>query len=113
MAPVTMPPVEEARAVFRRLGYEVSGNGPELLAERKWRTVRVTALSSRTEDVVADGGTCKGDYRLQCFVTWADMTGDLAARLRRTAPDCEWAVIGVDRDTDEYEVVRGSDPIPA
>jgi hypothetical protein len=112
MAPVTMPPVEEARTIFRRLGYEVSGTGPELLAERKWRTVRVTALSAR-DDVAADGGTREGDYQLQCFVTWADRTGDLVNRLRRSAPDFEWAVIGVEPDTDDYEVVRGSEPVPA
>ena len=112
MAPVTMPPVEEARAIFRRLGYEVSGDGPELLAERKWRTVRVTATASRS-DVLADGGTCEGDYRLQCFVTWAEETGELAGRLRRSAPDFEWAVIGVESDAEDYEVVHGSDPMPA
>jgi hypothetical protein len=107
-----MPPVEEARAIFQRLGYEVSGSGPELLAERKWRTVRVTALSSRSE-VVADGGTCEGEYRLQCFVTWAEETGELARRLRRSTPDFEWAVIGVEPGTDEYEIVRDTEPVPA
>jgi hypothetical protein len=109
-----MPPVEEARAIFRRLGYEVSGNGPELLAERKWRTVRVTVTSSHTDRVLADGGSAREtDYRLQCFVTWAEKTGELAGRLRRSAPDFEWAVIGVDPDSDDYEVVHGSEPVPA
>ena len=114
MAPVTMPPVEEARAIFRRLGYEVSGNGPELLAERKWRTVRVTALGGDTDGLAADGGTIhRGDYRFQCFVTWADRTGELVDRLRQSAPDCEWAVIGVNRDSDEYDVVRGAETAQA
>jgi hypothetical protein len=108
-----MPPVEEARAIFRRLGYEVSGDGPELLAERKWRTVRVTATSPRADGVIADGGTCEGDYHFQCFVTWADCTGELASRLRRAAPDFEWAVIGVEKGCDEYDVVRGPEPVPA
>ena len=115
MAPVTMPPVEEARAIFRRLGYDVSGDGPELLAQRKWRTVRVTATAEATETdrVLADGGAPENDYRLQCFVTWAERTGELARRLRRTAPDFEWAVIGVEPDTDDYEVVRDQTPISA
>ncbi len=110
MAPVTMPPVEEARAIFRRLGYEVSGNGPELLAERKWRTVRVTALGGDADRAVADGGSVReADHRLQCFVTWADRTGELVDCLRRAAPECEWAVIGVDHDSEEYDVVHGTE----
>jgi hypothetical protein len=111
MAPVTMPPVEEARAIFRRLGYEVSGNGPELLAERKWRTVRVTALGGDKDRAVTDGGSvCEGDYRFQCFVTWADRTGELVDRLRDSKPECEWAVIGVDGDGgDDYDVVRSAE----
>jgi hypothetical protein len=109
-----MPPVEEARAIFRRLGYEVSGSGPELLAERKWRTVRVTATASRPDGAVADGGAPRDSgYRLQCFVTWAEETGELVGSLRRSAPDFEWAVIGVERGSDEYEVVRDTEPIPA
>jgi hypothetical protein len=109
-----MPPVEEARAIFRRLGYEVSGNGPELLAERKWRTVHVIATPSDTDRLLADGGTARNaEYRFQCFVTWADETRNLADRLRRAATDTEWAVIGVERDSDDYEVVRGPDPVPA
>jgi hypothetical protein len=105
-----MPPVEEARAIFRRLGYEVSGDGPELLAERKWRTVCVTATTSDDDRLLADGGTAHNhDYRFQCFVTWATETGDLVDRLRRTAVSGEWAVIGVERDAaqNEYEVVHG------
>ena len=114
MAPVTMPPVEEARAIFRRLGYEVSGNGPELLAERKWRTVRVIATPSDTDRLLADGGTARdGDYRFQCFVTWAEETRELADRLRRVSTHTEWAVIGVERDSDDYEVVHGPDAAPA
>jgi hypothetical protein len=107
-----MPPVEEARAIFRRLGYEVSGNGPELLAERKWRTVSVVATASDSDRLLADGGTAlEHDSQFQCFVTWADRTGDLVDRLRRSTPPAEWAVIGVERDSgaDDYEVVRGPD----
>jgi hypothetical protein len=105
-----MPPVEEARAIFRRLGYEVSGNGPELLAERKWRTVRVTALGGDTDRLAADGGTLRTDeYRFECFVTWADRTGELVERVRQSAPTCEWAVIGVERDSDDYDVVHSAE----
>jgi hypothetical protein len=107
-----MPPVEEARAIFRRLGYEVSGNGPELLAERKWRTVSVVATTSDSDRLLADGGTAfEREYQFQCFVTWADRTGDLVDRLRRSAPPAEWAVIGVERGADatDYEVVHGPD----
>lgn len=106
MAPVTMPPVEEARNVFRRLGYSVDGDGVDLRAERKWRTVHVTALdadeASSPPELRADGGTT--DYRLRCFVTWMEAAGDLSDRLAGLDPDYEWAVIGVDGD--DYEVVE-------
>ncbi|WP_459349858.1 DUF7116 family protein, partial [Natronomonas gomsonensis] len=42
MGAVSKPLVEEARAVFRGLGYELTAEGEELRAERKWRTVYVT-----------------------------------------------------------------------
>ncbi|SDZ85574.1 hypothetical protein SAMN04488065_0807 [Haloplanus vescus] len=105
MAPVTMPPVEAAQDVFRRLGYSVERDGVDLRAERKWRTVHVTALdadeASSPDKLRADGGTT--EYRLRCFVTWMEAAGDLRDRLARTNPDYEWAVIGV--EDDDYEVV--------
>jgi hypothetical protein len=104
-----MPPVEEARSIFERLGYSVSGQGTELVAERKWRTVHVTALNHRdvtqSRPAVADGGRDRGD-ELRCFVTWNDYTGDLRERLRQLNPTYEWAIIGVD-DGNSYEVVHG------
>jgi len=107
MAPVTMPPVEEARKIFRRLGYSVDGDGVDLRAERKWRTVHVTALdaddASSPRQLRADGGTT--DYRLRCFVTWMEAAGDLRDRLSNLDPNYEWAVIGVDDGSDDYEVV--------
>ncbi|MFB6129968.1 MAG: hypothetical protein ABEJ28_04000 [Salinigranum sp.] len=115
MAPVTMPPVEEARSIFSRLGYTVSGCGPELLAERKWRTVRVTALSDDTDAAdhrtLTDGGREDG-RELRCFVTWDEYTGDLQTRLRRLNPSYEWAIIGVESE-DDYQVVHQEEPIRA
>jgi hypothetical protein len=106
-----MPPVEEARSVFSRLGYEVSGDGSELEARRKWRTVRVRVVpdgeTPATPQPRADGGT-DGGPRLQCFVTWTDHAGRLRERLERRDPGCEWAVIGVD-DAGGYEVVGHAD----
>ncbi|WP_299331901.1 DUF7116 family protein [Haloplanus sp.] len=105
MAPVTMPPIEEARDIFRRLGYSVKDDGGELRAERKWRTVHVTALdadeASSPRTLRADGG--RAEYRLRCFVTWMTAAGDLRDRLSRLDPAYEWAVIGV--EDDGYEVV--------
>jgi hypothetical protein len=102
-----MPPVEEARSVFRRLGYTVDGDGAELRAERKWRTVYVTALdadaATSPRELRADGG--RTDYRLRCFVTWKEAAGDLRDRLTRLDPGYEWAIIGVDSGGDDYEVV--------
>jgi hypothetical protein len=102
-----MPPVEEAREIFRRLGYSVEGDGGDLRAERKWRTVRVTALdadeASSPRELRADGGRTETEYRLRCFVTWMVAAGDLRDRLARLDPEYEWAVIGVEGD--DYEVV--------
>ncbi|WP_129113300.1 DUF7116 family protein [Halegenticoccus tardaugens] len=115
MAPVTMPPVEEARDIFRRLGYAVSGEGTELRAERKWRTVRVSAMdgdaAASAKRVLTDGGR-GDDSPLRCFVTWKEYTGALYERLRGASPSYEWAIIGVD-DGGEYEVVMPDDGVAA
>lgn len=110
MAPVTIPPVERAKSIFADLGYSVSGDGPELLAERKWRTVHVTALdaeSATDELALADGGT--DDRQLRCYVTYREVAGDLRDRLARADPQFQWAIIGVDDDDGDYDVVRGVD----
>lgn len=112
MAPVTIPPVEAARSIFTRLGYNVSGDGTELRAERKWRTVHVTALDAddATDEApaIADGGD--DDRDLRCFVTYREVTGDLRDRLDRADPPFEWAIISVDDvDDEEYDVVRKGD----
>jgi hypothetical protein len=107
MPPVSMPPSEDARAIFSRLGYSVSGDGPEFVAERKWRTVRVTAVSNgedlRSRRALADGGEPPADYRFRCFVAPKSATGDVRNRLQSVDPTYEWAVIGVD-DDGEYDV---------
>ena len=107
MPPVSMPPSEDARAIFRRLGYSVSGDGPEFVAERKWRTVRVTAVSDgddlHSRRALADGGEPTPEYRFPCFVAPKSATGDVRTRLERVDPTYEWAVIGVD-DAGEYDV---------
>lgn len=102
MAPVTMPPVEEARSIFQELGYTVSGQGTDLLAERKWRTVHVTATTTNGERALADGG--RTDHKLRCFVTWTEYAGELRNRLAGMETPYEWAVIGVGEDS-SYEVV--------
>ncbi|WP_410767022.1 hypothetical protein [Haloferax sp. DFSO60] len=109
MAQASMPPVQEARSIFGQLGYAVSGNGSEMLAERKWRTVQVTALrsSDATEcrPVLADGGNNAG-HRLRCFVTWDDQMQALRDRLSGIDLPYEWAIIGVSDDGSDYHVVH-------
>jgi hypothetical protein len=105
MPPVRIPPVEEARDIFRDLGYTVDGDGPTLHAERKWRTVEVTAVADAEPCPITDGG--RDDVRLRCFVTWDDTVAELRNRISRVDPDYEWAIIGV--TDDDYDVVHGDD----
>jgi hypothetical protein len=95
MRAVTKPLDEQARSIFDDLGYTVSSRGAELLAERKWRVVRVTTVEAE------DRPPESGDYR--CFVAWSEDVGEVERRLEREDPDYEWAVIGIDEDGD-YEV---------
>jgi hypothetical protein len=123
MAPITVPPIEEAKRIFTRLGYDVTGDGTDLTAERKWRTVRVTAtngddggtLAAETRDDAgpeSDAGP-EGDAGYRCFVTWADAAEPLFDRLRRTDTEYEWAIIGIDdsNDPDRYDVLHGAEPL--
>lgn len=108
MSPVRTPPVEEARDIFRDLGYVVDDDGPTLRAERKWRTVEVTPVAEADPCPIADGG--RDDVRFRCFVTWADSVASLRSRLRRVEPGYEWAIIGVNEgDTRGYDVVRADE----
>lgn len=95
MGTVTTSLRQEAESIFADLGYNVSGNGGEIYAQRKWRTVRVTPMSE-PQDIPTSGD-------LRCFVTWEDRAGDFEQHLTREDPDYEWAIIGV-REGGEYTV---------
>ena len=97
MATVSTPPIEQARTIFTDLGYSISGDGEEFRAERKWRVVRVTALT--------DSDETPDDGDLRCFVTWHEHAPELRQRLRGADPEYEWAVISV-RESGDYEVLR-------
>lgn len=105
MASVDMPPVDRATDLFRRLGYDVSGEGTAFRARRKWRTVHVTVLdaeeASSARPALTDGG--RRDAPLRCFVTWKGYAEAIRDRLAGRDPDYEWAVVGVESPTD-YEV---------
>lgn len=90
MGAVSTPLIEDARALFRDLGYEVTETDDELRAERKWRTVYVTA------DDPADANT---HGRLRCFVARSDRAPKVRDRLLDLEPDYDWAVITIDEDS--------------
>lgn len=107
MPSVTVPPVEEAARLFRRLGYTVDDGGREFDARRKWRTVRVTVLApdeAEGASALADGGCPCDGAELRCYVTRRGHTDELEARLEALDPDCEWAILGVESEK-QYEVV--------
>lgn len=107
MATVTMPPSEEARSVFKRLGYAIDGDGMEFIAERKWRRVLVTPVPDTDAESPAELLEAEDtrDYpRLRCFVTWNGSAEKLKRYLRSTKPPYDWAIIGVDGEGD-FEVV--------
>jgi hypothetical protein len=103
MGAVSTSLIEKARTIFTDLGYEVTENGDELRAERKWRTVHVTTADP---EAAADHGS------LRCFVAWADQAVDVQEQLLAVEPDYDWAVISVDED--DYRVLHPSaDVLPA
>ena len=94
---------EEARTIFTDLGYEVTEDGEELRAERKWRTVHVTTADP--EEAATHG-------RLRCFVASEDRASDVQDRLLALEPDYDWAVISVSGE--DYRVLHPSaDVLPA
>jgi len=112
MAPASIPPTTEARDVFRELGYTVSEDGREFVAERKWRRVLVTVLCLDDDDLdpyLADGGDTP---RLRCFVTWRENAGDLRDRLVSKKPPYDWAVIGIEDDGTDFAVMEGAPGSP-
>ena len=112
MATASIPPTTEARDVFRDLGYTVSEDGREFVAERKWRRVLVTVLCLESDDIdsylAADGDT----PRLRCFVTWHERAGDLRDRLVSQKPPYDWAVIGITADGEDFAVMEGAPGSP-
>lgn len=95
---------EEARSIFTDLGYEVTRDGEELRAERKWREVLVT---TDEPSEVPETGT------LRCFVAWEDRAREVHERLLSAKPDYDWAVVSVD-DGGDYEVLHpDADVLPA
>ena len=103
MGAVSTSLIEEARTVFRDLGYEVTEEGDELRAERKWRIVYVTA---------ADPAEANTHGRLRCFVARADRAPDVRDRLLDLEPDYDWAVITIDED-DSSVLHPSADVLPA
>jgi len=104
MGAVSKPLVEEARAIFRGLGYELTAESDELRAERKWRTVYVTT---------ADPADANTHGRLRCFVARAERAPEVQDRLLEIEPDYDWAVVSVDEEG-EYRVLHPSaDVLPA
>jgi hypothetical protein len=103
MGAVSTSLVEEARTIFSDLGYEVTEDGDELRAERKWRTVHVTTVDP--DDAATHG-------RLRCFVARGDRANTVRERLLSTEPDYDWAVMRVDEG--EYQVLHPTgDVLPA
>lgn len=104
MGAVSTSLVEEARSVFRNLGYELTTDGDELRAERKWRTVYVTT---------ADPEEANTHGRLRCFVSRATRAPEIRDRLLALEPEYDWAVISIDEEG-EYQVLHPSaDVLPA
>lgn len=99
MGTVTTSLHDRAQSIFSNLGYDVSRDGGELLAERKWRIVQVTPMPE-PRDPPSSGG-------LRCFVTWSEQVQAVERQLERANPEYEWAIIGVG-DGGEYSVARSS-----
>lgn len=97
MGPVNIQLVEQARSIFAELGYTVEGDGPEFRAQREWKVVHVSTVLE-TDTLPSESG----DFH--CFVAQPSDVDELEAKLKRTNPDYEWAIIVVDGD--EYQVER-------
>jgi len=103
MGAVHTPLVDRAKSIFSDLGYEVTSDGDELRAERKWRVVHVTT---------ADPDDAPDTGKFRCFVAESDRAEGVREELRETQPNYDWAVIGV--SDGDYEVLHPtSDVLPA
>ena len=99
MGTVTTSLSQQAQSIFDDLGYDVSTDGAEFRATRKWRVVQVTPMAEPRDPPTS------GDLR--CFVTYAEQVDDLERHLCRSDVEYEWAIIGV-RDGNDYVVARRS-----
>ena len=95
---------DRARAVFTDLGYDVTPEGGELRAERKWRTVYVT--TKEPADAATHG-------RLRCFVAPVERATAVRDELLSRAPDYDWAVVGVEEDGGYTVLHPDADVLPA
>jgi len=103
MGAVSTSLVEEARSIFTDLGYEVTDDGEELRAERKWRTVRVTTAEP---EKAASRTAISGAFAR------AEQAPDVRQRLLAVEPEYDWAVISVDEE--DYRVLHpDADVLPA
>lgn len=96
MSAVSTSLQKEAESIFTDLGYEVTPEGAEIQAQRKWRVVQVTPMAEPTEP--------PSSGELRCFVTHAETVSKLEEKLDSADPDYEWAIIGV--EDDDYVVSR-------
>lgn len=87
---------KEAESIFSDLGYEVTPEGREIQAQRKWRVVTVTPMAEPRDPPQS------GDLR--CFVTHAETVERVERKLERADLPYEWAIIGV--EDDGYTVSR-------
>lgn len=98
MVAVTTRLSERAEEIFTDLGYTVSGSGPEFRAERKWRVVRVRPLEN-AEDIPEQGD-------LRCFVAPEGRASALKEELLDRTPAYDWALISVETDGEDYDVLH-------
>lgn len=112
MAAQRTPPTEQARRIFDSLGYTIHGDGAAFRADRKWRSVAVTALAEPAADPHDDPeahprrSEAAGLGDLRCVVTWRENADEQRRKLAEADPAFEWAVIAVDEEGEEYDVHR-------
>lgn len=104
MGAVITPRADRVTSIFDDLGYTVSGNGPRLRAERKWRVVTISL--GRPETIPDDG-------EFHCFVATTGEASDVYREVAATDPDYEWAVMRMGEDDVEFlrPSARSEDPI--
>ena len=106
MGAVATSLVERVTSIFDDLGYTVSGTGPRLRAERKWRVV---TISLGQPDSLPESG------EFHCFVAQNGQARQIYRELAAVDPEYEWAVLHVPEEED-VEFLRPpgrreSDPI--